>query len=433
MASLISSVVLIGSTTAGAAVAQPAISLAGQTITVATADTITPAIVKAFEKATGIKVIADNIGWDSLQTKVATAAEAHTYFADIEDVDWSETALYYKTGWFLPLNKYFNVSALQKQYPQLSVFIDHGELVALPQDSQASVTTVNAVDFKKAGITTMPTTLAQYTADLRTIKAKGVVKYPLVQNLGAQETLATTWWQLAVSYGGSVLTPSGQPDFTSPSSPGYKAAEWLLDAFKSGLISPAAIDYAEGELQTVMGHGDAATSYSDYTGVIGPAYNVPSQSKVVGQVQYLQSPGLTGPAKLIAEPDGMGIPAAAKHIAAAVEFMKWYGGAQVQAALGGASGTSSKSLYIPGEPLPPNLAGLKALAASPIGKVGDISLAAQLTQDSVPAIPGGGQPWEFSWSEQVAQDLHDTFTGEKSLPAAILLMASQAKSDAASS
>jgi len=45
-------------------------------------------------------------GWDDLQTKIAAAAAANTYFADVTDVDWSKVGEYYVTKWFLPLNQY---------------------------------------------------------------------------------------------------------------------------------------------------------------------------------------------------------------------------------------------------------------------------------------------------------------------------------------
>ena len=59
------------------------------------------ALLDQFTKQTGIKVNWVNIGWDNLQTKIAAAAAANTYFADAADVDWSKVGEYQKTGWFL--------------------------------------------------------------------------------------------------------------------------------------------------------------------------------------------------------------------------------------------------------------------------------------------------------------------------------------------
>jgi multiple sugar transport system substrate-binding protein len=128
-------------------------------ITVAVAYPAPPkALLDQFTKQTGIKVTWVNIGWDDLQTKIAAAMSANTYFADAADVDWSKVGEYQKTGWFYPLNKYFNVTSLRTDMPQLNTFISNKELMGVPFDSSFLVTTVNTKDFAKAGITTMPTT-----------------------------------------------------------------------------------------------------------------------------------------------------------------------------------------------------------------------------------------------------------------------------------
>ena len=104
-------------------------SLAGTTINVAIAYPAPKADLAKFTKQTGIKVNWDYVQWDALQTKIAAAAEAHSYFADVADVDWSKVGEYYATKWFMPLNKYFPLSSVRAQYPQAPAFIRNGELL----------------------------------------------------------------------------------------------------------------------------------------------------------------------------------------------------------------------------------------------------------------------------------------------------------------
>ena len=68
------------------------------------------------------------------------------------------------------------------------------------------MTTVNVKDFHKAaGITTMPSTLAEYTKDLEQIgKAKGIVTHPLGMPLSAAEYLSTYWYELTATLPGQV-------------------------------------------------------------------------------------------------------------------------------------------------------------------------------------------------------------------------------------
>ena len=118
-----------------------------KSITVAVAYPSPPkALLDQFTKQTGIKVNWVNIGWDDLQTKIAAAMTANTYFADAADVDWSKVGEYEKTGWFLPLNKYFNVSTLGSDMPQIDTFVVDNKLMGVPFDSSFLVTTANTKD-----------------------------------------------------------------------------------------------------------------------------------------------------------------------------------------------------------------------------------------------------------------------------------------------
>ena len=179
-----------------------------------------------------------NVGWDDLQTKIAAAAAANTYFADATDVDWSKVGEYQKTGWFYPLNQYFSRPASQSDMPQLKTFESNGELIGLPFDSSFMVTTVNTKDFAKAGITTMPTTLTGLDGRPQEVgKANGIAS-PLDIQFAAAEGLSTCWYQMTAAFGGQVLTAQDDPAFTSPSSPGYQAMSWMVNAYKSGLVPP---------------------------------------------------------------------------------------------------------------------------------------------------------------------------------------------------
>src|SRR5579863_7570091 len=166
-----------GVSTAGATGNPP--SLSGQSINVAIAYPAPKADLAQFTKQTGIKVNWDYVQWDSLQTKIAAAAESHSYFADVADVDWSKVGEYYATKWFMPLNKYFPTSSVKSQYPQATSFIRNGQLLGMPMDASLLVTTVNEKDFKAAGVKSNPTTLAQYETDLKAVASKTSAKNPL--------------------------------------------------------------------------------------------------------------------------------------------------------------------------------------------------------------------------------------------------------------
>ena len=399
---------------------------AAVTINVAIAYPAPPAkLLEQFTAQTGIKVNYSYIQWDNLQTKIAAAAEAHTYFADVADVDWSKVGEYYATKWFMALNKYFNVGALSAQYPQLASFVRDGELLGMPSDASLLVTTVNTKDFAKAGITSMPTTLARYTADLNALKAKGVVPTPLDIPFAAAEGLSTYWYETTAAFGGQVLSSSYQPEFTSPGSPGYKAMEWMVSAYKGGLVPKGNLDLEDYQgFAQDEAHNLTASVFSDYSGDLGTIYDVPSDSTVVGDVSYIPTPGATSTAPNLANPDGIGVPAEAKNVTAAVTFIKWYDEAANQAAFAGANGSKQ---VISGFPLPANVAGLNDLVKS--GRVpGAAELASLAEHHSRAIFPAGAPPWYPAFSNAVYTNLHSAAAGQETVASAIKNIASQVAS-----
>ena len=323
----------------------------GVTITVALSFEPPPrAALDAFTKSTGITVKWTNVDWDSLQTKISAAATAKTYFADATDVDWSRVGQLGKLDWFYPMENYVDTKALAADMPQLNSFTSNTHVVGIPYDASFKVTTVNKQLFAKAGITTLPTTIGAYTKDLQQIKAKGVSQYPLNIPFAAAEGLSTYWYQTTAAFGGTILDGKGKPQFATPDSAGYKAAQWMTDALKSGLVPPGNINVTDSQgSQTLMAKGTVASIFSDYSGNVGSLYDLPASSTVVNQVTYLPTPGVNGVATNLGNPDGTGIPRQAKYPAAAAKFIEWFTSAQNQSDFAGASGPDKviPGFYIP--------------------------------------------------------------------------------------
>src|SRR4051794_27644771 len=395
----------------------------GVTITVALASDPPPkAALAEFTKETGIKVKWVNIDWDSLQTKISAAATAKTYFADATDVDWSRVGQLGKLGWFYPMDKYVDTKSMTADLPQLASFTTGGKVIGIPYDASFMVTTVNADMFAKAGITTMPTTLDEYTNDLKQVQSKGVSHHPLNIPFTAAEGLSTYWYETTGAFGGTILDEHGKPQFKDPSSPGYKAAQWMVDAMKSGLVPPGNINVSDSQgEQTLMAKGVVASTFSDYSGLIGSLYNVPSSSSVVNKVKYLATPGATGPAANLSNPDGIGIPKQAKYPNAAGKFIEWFTSVQQQVDFSGANGADKAwAAYA----LPSHLSAVKEMARKG-NLVGGDQLSAMLAK-SKPVFPGGAPPWYPQFSNSVYTHLHAAAVGSESVSQAINAIASTA-------
>jgi multiple sugar transport system substrate-binding protein len=397
----------------------------GVTITVAWANPAPPAAALAeFTKSTGIHVKWSNIDWDSLQTKIAAAATSHTYFADATDVDWSRVGQLGRLGWFYPMSKYMDVKSMQSDMPQMSSFQANSTVYGIPFDSSYMVTTVNKSQFAKAGITTMPTTMAQYTADLKQVKAKGVVATPLNIPFAAAEGLSTYWYEATNAMGGTVLDAKGKPQFTDPNSGGYKAAQWMVDAIKSGLVPAGNINVTDSQgMQNLMAKGVVSSTFSDYSGNVGSLYDVPASSSVPNQVVYIPTPGVSGPAANLGNPDGIGIPKTAKYPAAAAKFIEWITSAKNQVAWAGAEGPDK---VMQGYPTPSRLSAMKTLTAG--GKLAQGAELTTLLQGAKPVFASGAPTWYPQFSRAVSTNLHAAAVGTMSVQEAIKAIAATADS-----
>ena len=395
-------------------------------ITVAVAYPAPPAaLLDQFTKQTGIKVNWVNIGWDNLQTKIAAAAAANTYFADAADVDWSKVGEYQKTGWFYPLNQYFSPAGLQSDMPQLKTFVSNGQLIGLPFDSSFLVTTVNQKDFAKAGITAMPTTLAGWTADLKKVGTANGMASPLDIQFAAAEGLSTCWYQMTAAFGGSVLTAQDSPAFTSPSSPGYQALSWMVNAYKSGLVPAANINTTDYQgFTTEMAKNRVAAAMCDYSGSVASIYNVPSSSGVVNNVEYIPTPGAAGAGQNVANPDGIGIPKTAKNVAGAVKFITWFTQTQNQALWAGLKGSSD---VVSTFPMPDRLTSFDLMI-----KANDVEQAAPLDAilkaHAQAPFPNGAPPWYVQFSAAVQTNIHQAAAGQETVAQAVSAIAAQVSS-----
>ena len=391
----------------------------GVTITVALASDPPPkAALDDFTKQTGITVNWVNVDWDSLQTKISAAATAKTYFADATDVDWSRVGQLGKLGWFYPMGDYLDVESMKADMPQLASFTSGGKVVGIPYDASFMVTTVNKEMFDSAGVSTMPTTMSDYTAALAKVKDKGEVEHPLNIPFAAAEGLSTYWYETTGAFGGTVLDESGKPQFTAPDSAGYKAAQWMVDAIKNGLVPPGNINVTDSQgQQTLMAKGKVASIFSDYSGTIGTVYNVPDSSSVTGKVRYLKTPGVDGPAANLSNPDGVGIPKEAKYPQAAAKFIDWFTSEQQQVDFAGVNGPDKA---FSGFPIPSRLSAVQKMTAS-----GNLVYGKELSDmlaGSKPVFPGGAPAWYPQFSNAVYTNLHAAATGSMTVDAAIAAM-----------
>jgi multiple sugar transport system substrate-binding protein len=124
----------------------------------------------------------------------------------------------------------------------------------------------------------------------------------------------------------------------------------------------------------------------------------------------------------IANPDGIGIPKAARNPDAAAKFIKWFTDTANQAAWAGLNGPKN---VIEGFPLPARLSSLDLLAKS--GRLAQASeLAALLRAHARAPFPAGAPSWYAQFSNAVYTNIHQAAAGQETTQQAVKNIATQA-------
>jgi N,N'-diacetylchitobiose transport system substrate-binding protein len=197
----------------------------GKTITVwaMTGDLSTPtldAINKQFTKESGAKVNVQTQQWTGIGTKITTALSTSTP-PDVVDLGNTDVASFASSGGLLDLTA--NKKELEAGQTWLSGLEAPaevgGKLYAVPSFAGDRAVLYNKTLWAKDGITSVPTTYEQLTADLDTIKSKNTASDFSAMYYPGQ------YWYAGLGFvwdaGGSIATGSGtswKGDFSSAAS-----------------------------------------------------------------------------------------------------------------------------------------------------------------------------------------------------------------------
>ena len=135
-----------------------------------------PAVVnqanQRFEKATGAKVKIDWQEWSNYTTKLDSTFAGSTAIPDVVELGNTQTSSYIAGGAFANLSKsdFANSSTWLKGLEESGTSPD-GTLEAVPYYAGSRVVIYRKDLWKKAGVTSVPTTLNQLYADLNKVKA----------------------------------------------------------------------------------------------------------------------------------------------------------------------------------------------------------------------------------------------------------------------
>jgi len=382
----------------------------GQNITVVLPSYVplSPQLIAKFEKQSGVKVTLSQSSWDSIRDRIATAGAAGKTIGDVTELDWSWTGQYVGAGWYTPLDDVLS-EGIKKDLLNSGSFTKGGHLYAACYSNDARIGLFNKDMLSKQGIDAAPKTFDEMTSVANKLKASNASKYPFALTLSATEGAVTEWNLLSIAMGGSILDKDNKAAFRSPDSAGYQALAFEVDAVKNGLADPASVSNDDQKTDALFLSGDAAFQLAGNPGEMGTVDD-PKQSKIKGKAAYFLEPGKTGVGSTFGVPEGLGIPSASKHKAAAAAFINWMMQPEIQT-----------EVYKTTDTLPCRASTVKSLVDD--GTVAGGAVISEQLSKLVPLFGDGAPAWYPKFSADAAASINAAATGHLTVDEAIKRMA----------
>jgi multiple sugar transport system substrate-binding protein len=288
------------------------------------------AMIKAFEDANpNIKVDAEFVQYESLHDKIINAQStgAGLYDTVLMDTPWpaefADAQIVRDITDKIPAE--FKSGVFESAFTS-SLY--NGKTWGVPWINDTKFFFYNKKMFADAGISSPPKTWDEVVADAKTIKSKGIVKYPLAWSWIQAEAVICDWAELAAVMGGAnFVDDQGNPTFNKGG--GLAALQFMKQTIDDGITNPASLGFKEDDVNNTIAAGQAAMGLNWTYG-----YNVlndKSKSKVAGQIAVTAAPG--GPSAQTSGVNGgmsIAVTTKSKHPDEALKLALWMASQPIQ-------------------------------------------------------------------------------------------------------
>ncbi|WP_420413926.1 extracellular solute-binding protein [Roseibium sp.] len=269
----------------------------------------------------GIKVDLEFVPYEALHDKIVAAAGAgdNGYDVVLYDVIWP--AEFASRGFLTDVTDRIPADLTGQIFDGAWTTVEYGgKRYGMPWILDTKYLFYNSEMLEKAGISAPPKTWSELANQAKTLKAKGVVEYPLVWSWSQSEAMICDFTTLTAANDGAFFS-EGEPAFTAGGA--RDAVEFMKMTLDEGLTNPASREYFEEDVRRVFSNGEAAFALN-WTYMNAMA-NDPAESKVAGKVKVAPAPGVDGKssASSVNGSMGLGIPSNSPHVEEAWAFISF--------------------------------------------------------------------------------------------------------------
>jgi len=266
------------------------------------------AMTATFEEANpGLKVALEFVPYEALHDKIVAAQGSGGTGYDIVLFDVIWPAEFGKKGFLQDVTARIPADVTDKIHQGAWTTVEYdGKRWGMPWILDTKYLFYNEDMLKQAGISQPPKTWAELVAAAKIIKDKGIVKYPIVWSWAQAEALICDYTTLVDAYKGSFFE-NGAPIIDKGGS--LEAVKFMKQTLDDGITNPNSREYLEEDVRKVFTSGEAAFALN-WTYMYNLA-NDPKESKIVGKVGIVPSPGVEGISTVSAVNGSMGLGIAA--------------------------------------------------------------------------------------------------------------------------
>ncbi|MGE5588293.1 MAG: extracellular solute-binding protein [Clostridia bacterium] len=244
-------------------------------------------MTREFTKETGIDVAVNIVRYDEEYQKIVTSATSPVATYDVVLMDLIWVAEFAEKNYVVPLDKGLAAKAREDVSPAiLSAFEHRGRIWAMPFLANLHFLFYNADMLERAGFDAPPGTVEEMEAQMREIKRKGIVDYPMIASWNQKEGLVCEYVWLVGAYGGDIFDARNEPVFNR--GPGLLALETMVRWVREGLVDPLALTADELVAKDVFIAGKAAFA-PNWTFLCG-LMNDPAVSRIAGHARMALLP-----------------------------------------------------------------------------------------------------------------------------------------------